>query len=87
MHWVQKGNPLKKILIDWAETLGRRHFLFLSNNQPKDSVRDGGGYRGGCGPAVERVGGRFIIVWDDGISDKTNKILFFHGLKWPSNGR
>jgi hypothetical protein len=33
--------------------------LFLSNNQPKDGVRDGGGYCGGCGPVVERMGGAF----------------------------
>jgi hypothetical protein len=51
-------------------------FLFLSNNQPKDGVRDGGGYWGGCGTAVERVGEAFIIVWGDGISDK--KIM-----SWP----
>jgi hypothetical protein len=41
----------------------------------------------GADPRWNVWGGRFIIVWGDGISDKTNKILLFHGLKWPSNGR
>ena len=54
-----KRRPIKNIERDWAEALGGRRFLFLSNNQPKDGVRDGGGNRGGCGLAVECVGGAF----------------------------
>ena len=52
-----KRRPIKKIERDWAEALGGRRFLFLSNNQPKDGVCDGGGYWRGCGTAVESVGG------------------------------
>jgi hypothetical protein len=54
-----KRRPIEKIERDGDKALGRRRFLFLSNNQPKDGVPDGGGYRGGCGPAVERVGWAF----------------------------
>jgi hypothetical protein len=40
---VQKGDPSKIIESDGDKALGRRRSLFLSNNQPKDGVPDGGG--------------------------------------------
>jgi len=52
-----KMRLIKKIERDGDKVLGGHRFLFLSNNQPKDGVRDGGEYWGGCGPALERVGG------------------------------
>ena len=64
---------------DGDNVLGGCYFLFLSNNQPKDGVHDGGGYWGGCGTAVERVGEAFIIVWGDGISDKKNYVMALNG--------
>jgi hypothetical protein len=39
-----KRRPIKKIKRDGDQALDGRGFLFLSNNQPKDGVRDGGGY-------------------------------------------
>ncbi len=51
-----KRQPIEKIERDGDKALGGRCFLFLSNNQPKDGVRDGGVYRGGCVTVVERVG-------------------------------
>ncbi len=37
-----RGNtlPIEKIERDGDKVLGGRRFLFLSNNQPKDGVRD-----------------------------------------------
>ena len=55
-----KKRPIKKIERDGDKALGGRRFLFLSNNQPKDGVRNGGGYWGKCEPAVERVGGGIL---------------------------
>jgi hypothetical protein len=72
-----KKRPIEKIERDGDKALGGRRFLFLSNNQLKDGVRDGGGYWGGCGTVVECVGGCFIIVWGDGIRNK-KKIM-----SWP----
>jgi hypothetical protein len=77
-----KRRPIKKIERDGDKALGGRRFLFLSNNQLKDGVRDGGGYWGWCGTVVECVGGCFIIVfgvWGDGIRDKKNKNM----MSWP----
>ena len=54
-----KRRPIEKIERDGDQAFDGRGFLFLSNNQPKDGVRDGGGYWGGCGTAVERVGEAF----------------------------
>ena len=41
-----KRRPIEKIERDGDKVLGGRRFLFLSNNQPKDGVRDGGGVLG-----------------------------------------
>ena len=54
-----KRQPIKKIERDGDQALDGRGFLFLNNNQPIDGVRDGGGYWGGCGTVVERVGEAF----------------------------
>ena len=51
-----KRRPIKKIERDGDKVLGGHRVLFLSNNQPIDGVCDRGGYWGGCGTAVERVG-------------------------------
>ena len=51
-----KRRPIEKIERDGDKALGGRCFLYLSYNQPKDGVSDGGGYWGGCGTVVERVG-------------------------------
>ena len=45
--------PIEKIERDGDKVLGGRRFLFLSNNQPKDGVRDGGEVLGRV-----RAGGR-----------------------------
>ena len=54
-----KRRPIEKIERDGDKVLGGRRFLFLSNNQPKDGILNGGGYWGGCGTMVERMGGAF----------------------------
>ena len=41
-----KRRPIKKIERDYDKVLGGCRFLFLSNNQPKDGVRDGGAVLG-----------------------------------------
>ena len=43
-----KRRPIEKIERDGDQALDGRGFLFLSNNQPKDGVRNGEGYWGGC---------------------------------------
>ena len=76
-----KRRPIEKIERDGDKVLGDRHFLSLSNNQPKDGYRDGWGVlervrdRGG-----KRGRGRFIIVWGDEINDKKNKKNI---MSWP----
>ena len=39
-----KRRPIEKIERDGDQALDGRGFLFLSNNQPIDGVRNGGGY-------------------------------------------
>ena len=54
-----KTRLVEKIERDGDKVLGGHRSLFLSNNQPIDGVRDGGGYWGGCGTMVEHVGEAF----------------------------
>ncbi len=68
--WAQIRRPIKKIERDGDKVLGDRHFLFLSNNLPKDGVHDG---RGVLERVRDRSGkggrGRFTIIWGYGIND------------------
>ena len=66
--WTPKHDPSKKIEIDWAEALGGSG-LFLTTNQKMAFAMEGG-IGEGAGPWWNALGGRCIIVWGDGISDK-----------------
>ena len=74
--WAQIRRPIEKIERDGDKVLGDSHFLFLSNNQPKDGIRDGWGVlERVCDRSGKRGRGRFIIVWGNGINDRKNRKL------------
>ncbi len=85
-----KRRPIEKIERDGDQAFDGRCFLYLSNNQPKDGVCDGGEYWGGCGTAVECMGEAFyhrLRRWQKRQKNKKyNYVMALNGYQTGDKG-